>query len=79
VRGCLVYGSTAQYATIMYQDSTSAGYPVHIDYAKMYVPPPPRFEEIFKLMECETFGTAGSKQKKKKEKTGNINASWDEP
>jgi len=34
-----MYGSTAQYATIMYQDSTSAGYPNHIDYAKMYFVP----------------------------------------
>jgi hypothetical protein len=46
-----MYGSTAQYATIMYHDSTSAGYPVHIDYAKMrFTPPPPRFEEILDLL-----------------------------
>jgi hypothetical protein len=44
-----MYGSTAQYI-IMYQDSTSAGYPVHIDYSKMYAPPPPRLEEILDLL-----------------------------
>jgi hypothetical protein len=68
-----MYSSTAQYI-IMYHDSTSAGYSVHIDYAKMhFTPPPPRFEEILDLLEDrKTFTTAGTKQKKTQDTDENI-------